>query len=293
VSGRGLDCPPPNVLAMFVEGNLPPDRIAEVIAHLARCAECRLTVEHVSELESQESESETSDAEPVHRNAFRVVAAAAAIGAILLALSFLQQRLVIQKWRSEVRTFAAVLPAEQRLVEPRLTGGFRWAPFYGPARQGNVPRSAAELVSVAAAAELLRRIAHHSSNPALHAKGIALVISGDAGEAIQILEPVAARQTDNALIWSDLSAAIYVDAQRRRSNPFALRRSIEAAEMAIAAEPELAEAYFNRALALERLGDRTRAIAAWKEYLRRDRRSRWAAEAERRLLALERSDGRP
>jgi CHAT domain-containing protein len=61
------------------------------------------------------------------------------------------------------------------------------------------------------------------------------------------------------------------------------------AEKALRTEPDLAEAHFNRALALEKLFLNEEATAAWAEYLRRDESSPWADEArshQRRLRAV-------
>jgi Tfp pilus assembly protein PilF len=51
----------------------------------------------------------------------------------------------------------------------------------------------------------------------------------------------------------------------------------------IAKDPRRAEALFNRALALESLGQNDAARAAWEAYLKVDASSAWADEARQRL----------
>ena len=58
------------------------------------------------------------------------------------------------------------------------------------------------------------------------------------------------------------------------------------ADRAVKADNRLAEAWFNRALALERLAMVGEARGAWSDYLKVDDRSEWAAEATRHLERL-------
>lgn len=291
MNGSANDCPGPAVLAMFVEGTLPHDRMGEVVRHLSLCAACRLVVERVAELNAQESETEAGE-EPVHRMPSRWLAAAALIACVLAATPLVHRRFVLQKWRGEIAALAAALPRDQRFVEPRLTGGFAWAPFYGPPRQASGAHSSAEVLAAAAAARVLRRVANESSAAALHAKSVALVIAGQTSEAVTTLEALAGTRPRDAALASDLAAALYADAERRRDRA-ELVRSVAAADRAMVENPELTEARFNRALALERLGERARAAAAWQDYLRHDPHSRWASEAEMRLRALQGDAGEP
>lgn len=63
-------------------------------------------------------------------------------------------------------------------------------------------------------------------------------------------------------------------------------RALTWAEAALRGQPSLAEAQFNRALALERLSLAEDAAAAWEEYLRIDSNSPWAEEARSRRRHL-------
>jgi hypothetical protein len=63
-------------------------------------------------------------------------------------------------------------------------------------------------------------------------------------------------------------------------------KGLALAERALKADPGMAEAMFNRALALERLSLPDQARDAWQQYLKADSSSGWAEEARRHLNAL-------
>src|SRR5205814_463921 len=60
-----------------------------------------------------------------------------------------------------------------------------------------------------------------------------------------------------------------------------LPRALAAAERAVALPSAPVEAWFNRALALEKMHLRGEAAKAWRAYLQRDSSSRWADDARR------------
>jgi tetratricopeptide (TPR) repeat protein len=62
--------------------------------------------------------------------------------------------------------------------------------------------------------------------------------------------------------------------------------ALRSLDEALGLNPALAEAAFNRALLLERLGRRDEALAAWDRYLAIDGASAWAGEARRHRAAL-------
>lgn len=70
----------------------------------------------------------------------------------------------------------------------------------------------------------------------------------------------------DARVISDLAAAYYVRAQRQ-DRPADLLESLKTADQAIARNPKLLPARFNRALAMEALGLREEAIAAWNDFV--------------------------
>ena len=57
-------------------------------------------------------------------------------------------------------------------------------------------------------------------------------------------------------------------------------------DVALTLDPKFLRARFTRAMTLERMGDATRARAAWQDYLQLDATSAWAQEAKGHLKAL-------
>ncbi len=103
--------------------------------------------------------------------------------------------------------------------------------------------------------------------------------------AVRTLERSAAEKPKDAVVLSQLAAAYVVRAQRQ-DEPYDLVLALGAADRAVAADPALQEARFNRALTLELLFLHWEAEVAWSEYLALDPSSPWAEEAERRKAAL-------
>jgi tetratricopeptide (TPR) repeat protein len=93
--------------------------------------------------------------------------------------------------------------------------------------------------------------------------------------AVERLSQATALDPSMAAAWFNLAHALD-ELGRLRSSAASLRR-------AVAADPEYADAWYNLAQVYEKLKDDKKAALAWREYLRRDQTSPWAAEARRRL----------
>ena len=104
-------------------------------------------------------------------------------------------------------------------------------------------------------------------------------------EAIARLEAATSRAPREAKAWSDLAAARYAAAALRGRTSL-LPEALAAVERALAIEPRLPEARFNRALILGRLGLTQQARRAWQAYLEVDNSSPWATEARQRLATI-------
>ena len=87
-----------------------------------------------------------------------------------------------------------------------------------------------------------------------------------------------------------LAAAQYAVAVQL-GRPSVYPEALSAADRALRIDGRLAEALFNRALILERLGLSGEARAAWQRYLEVDGASHWAEEARTRLSRLSESTG--
>jgi CHAT domain-containing protein/tetratricopeptide (TPR) repeat protein len=271
-----LTCPTPETLAAFAEGRLKGAGAAAVVEHLDTCDECTRDVA----LAMQAVEEETVVVHP-RRWMPWLAAIAAGIAIVLLIPAFRNAF-----HRSPVDRLVALAPATGRVVEPRLTGGFRWSPYHGSERAaaGNATIDPARLKLGGAAGELVERAQHDPGAEAQHDAGVALVLMQSPDEAVARLE-AAARSAPSARTWSDLAAARYAaaaDLGRAALYP----QGLAAADAALRLDPDLPEALFNRALIVERMGLAGEAREAWARYLAADPSSKWADEARTHLAEL-------
>ena len=171
---------------------------------------------------------------------------------------------------------------DMRTVEGRLTGGFAYGRLRTPDRSGS---ATGNLALTAAAGELQKRANAEPTAANLHAWGVAQVLVGVYDSGVDTLESVWMQQK-NARVAADLGAARLARAEAS-GTPEDLPRALEALEQALTIEPDLAEAWFSKAIVLERLQIRQQAREAWTRYLQLDPDSEWSAEARRRLTALD------
>ena len=113
--------------------------------------------------------------------------------------------------------------------------------------------------------------------------GLIELLAGDPRNAVAALEKAAV--ANQAGVWSDLAAAYYEVAIRHDAPDF-LANALATADRALALEPDRAEALFNRALILERLGLRFDAHVAWSRYVAVDGDRGWSGEARQHLDSL-------
>lgn len=161
---------------------------------------------------------------------------------------------------------------DQRPSEGRLVG-FEYAPF------STEPMSRADglwRLRGRIEAEAVQR----GSAEDLANRGALELLTGKADSAIEWLTQATRRASRDARWWSDLAASQLAAAS---ANPRHLILALAAADQAIANDSALPEAYFNRAIALERLFLRRAARVVWTRYLDLDPSSPWSAEASARL----------
>ncbi|MGC2237421.1 MAG: CHAT domain-containing protein [Pyrinomonadaceae bacterium] len=113
-------------------------------------------------------------------------------------------------------------------------------------------------------------------------------------EAVKQLEKAGQIAPKNSKILNDLGVAQLElsknDTQNLDGENLKLQgKALVNFEKAIELNPELPEAYFNKALVLQEMKLTNRAREAWQEYLKLDADSRWAEEARRNLKILETS----
>jgi CHAT domain-containing protein len=179
-----------------------------------------------------------------------------------------------------IRSLTEAVRLDAREIEPRLAGGFHWAPF-DPQRHDQMSPSY-KLASTVAV--VLSGGTAPASSPTSRAVGVADLLAGRTRKAISVLA-LAAESEQDPRDWSDLSAAYYTSAERYAATEL-LADALAAADRALELDAMLPEALFNRALALERLGLRDDARQAWEQYLTTDAGSEWAAEAQAHVRRL-------
>jgi tetratricopeptide (TPR) repeat protein len=283
-------CPDPETLAGYLDGRLSGSDRDRVVAHLADCEDCYFVF--------AESVRTLAVAPPVSRAAhmWRTAAsapawgkAAAAVASLAAAamLTFAVQPQIASRWWPGGSDVADLVTAvgTARTFEPRLTGGFAYGQVRGALRAGD---SSVVVVSpdVRIAAARIEKAAIARPTPQmLHSVGIASLVVGDVARAVSVLEQAADQAPPEAPTLTDLSAAYLTRAARNRDRSDLLK-ALALADRAIKSDPQMVEALFNRALALERLSLVREARDAWRDYLKIDGGSGWAGEARSHLRAL-------
>lgn len=261
-----MSCIGEETLGAFVEGNLDSQRRREVMEHLRTCESCMVAVR----LAAESLREETVDSRRSRTGPW--LAVAAVLVAALLGIALFRERLA----GSPMTKLIAAVPADHRMIEPRLTGGFAYAEYRGPARAPEPSKSDPDrLKLLGAAGDVLDRSRRDKSAEATHAAGVALLLIDDPAQAIERLRALAG---NDAKVWSDLAAAYYASAR-----PSLDPQALAAADHALAIDAKMPEALFNRALVLERMGLLAEARKTWERYLEVDPSSPWAVEARAHL----------
>jgi CHAT domain-containing protein len=274
-------CLTPEQIAAFVAGSLKGEELTTVTNHLRDCEDCRAMLAAAASID-REAEA---PAQPLRRSARRRsrwwIAAAAAV---VMGIAYVAIWPIASRTRNDaIQQLAEAAPRDGRYLEPRLSGGFPWAPMRIVRRDESEPLEPPQMKLIGAAGEVLERTANDPSPEARHATALAHLIAGRPTEAASVLQKLSS--SDDPHVWSDLAAARYA-AGVRFNQPAEFAEALAAADKALRLAPELPEALFNRALTIERLGMSERARAAWKQYLAIDGKSSWAREARTHLERL-------
>jgi tetratricopeptide (TPR) repeat protein len=267
-SGQG-ECLDAETLAAFAQGKLKRSEIPAVLRHLERCGRCMSAVE-------------TADVIILGRpRSFRgwlAVAAVIAAAAVTLPLLLLRN--------TPMRRLVQLAPRSIRDVEPRLSGGFAWAPYRGPMRATDDLANVQRFKLIGETASIIESGNSKKTADAQHEAGIALVLIDRPGEAIERLRLAADKAPNDANAWNDLAAAEYA-AALRLGRASLYPEALAHADRAIRIDGALSEALFNRALILERLGLTQQARDAWDRYLKVDSSSSWANEGREHRARLQ------
>lgn len=277
-------CPAAETLAAFSDGRLTGDVYEETLRHVAHCAVCRSIVENTALFDADDEPVVVPHRAPRRR---RLVAVAAVVAAAALAgiLLYRPAGPWIRSYRDRraIHGLVAAAPTRFRSSEPRVTGGFRWAPLRNSTRGGET--SDPEQLKLDGAAGAVLRDRKTDGDPS-HAAGVAYLLSGHEREAADELRRAATQSPRDAKILTDLGVALYNGATSTSRDAAGLARALEVTDEALQLDPGLPEAHFNRALILERLGRRDDAIAAWRAFFAVERDAAWLEEGRRRLGSL-------
>jgi tetratricopeptide (TPR) repeat protein len=178
----------------------------------------------------------------------------------------------------------------ERLTEARPTGGFLYGPFRSPTRG---PEDTSNLQLRMEAQRLRDRASATGAAEDVHALGIAQLLRGDIDNSIASLESAAQSKPDDANYLADVGAA-YMTRFLQRNNLSDATTALDALDKAIALSPRspAREAWFNKALLLERRDRRDDALNAWNRFIALPDQSGWRDEAIRHRDALQQPTGR-
>jgi tetratricopeptide (TPR) repeat protein len=283
-------CPELETIAAYLDGRLGDRERARVTEHLASCEDCYTMLSESAQIhvapETGAMRITRSWREWVTgaRLAWSSAGAAVATAACLWLLIAPPER-IMSLWQPDHRLQALVAAVGTDWpIEARLTGGFSYGPPRGVARSGDLPAVSVSPDVRIAAAQIEKEELGRRKPEALRVLGLAYLLTGDVGRAVNALEAAADHATPDALIVSDLAAA-YIVRGARTNHLQDFTKALAAADRAVKADPALAEAWFNRAYALERLS-LPEARDAWADYLKVDGQSEWADVARQHLRDL-------
>ncbi|MDX2042416.1 MAG: CHAT domain-containing protein [Acidobacteriota bacterium] len=174
-----------------------------------------------------------------------------------------------------------------RPIEARMTGEFAYKPY--ERTRGDLDNSAINKDQLNyALLELTRVVATNPKPQERHALGRLYLLLGKFDEAERQMKLVLESVDNDARVLTDIAALYYERSKYANSNSEQLLlKAVEYYRQAIAIDPNLAEAWFNRALCYENLSVYSSAKEDWKQYLKLDPDSEWAKEAKERLKKLE------
>jgi tetratricopeptide (TPR) repeat protein len=294
--GRSSTHPDDATVAAYVDGTLVASERGEIERHLATCDDCYELMSEVVRTEDQfrrhppqlRTEAVVDPVEQLatqSRGAWsdRRRAMVAAGGVLAVAASVV---LLVFNNRSPLAPLVEVV-GDQRLTLARPTGGFKYGRLQSPVR-GAGPTTRDNFSLLSEARHLEERAARTHAPKDVHAWGIGQLLIGDVDGAVKTLESARNSSPDVAAYEADLGAA-YLTLFVQYGRPEDVEMALKSLERATTLDGRLAEAWFNKALLLERMTRTTDAIAAWNRYLEIDGQSEWSTNARRERDALEKA----
>jgi tetratricopeptide (TPR) repeat protein len=271
-------CPDLETIAAYLDDRLATRDRGTVTEHLSSCESCYFVF-------SEATQVKRSTVVPWWKRK-QVIWPTAAAALATAATVVLVVNLGPMSEASDPPELQALVAAvgNERTIVPRLAGGFAHAPMRalrGPTTTSNLPPDTRIVL-----AQLEKDTANATRPLELRLRGMVSLLGGNTDMAIMALEEAARLRPDDARVLNDLGAAYLVRGTRTASKDD-LSNALAAVNRALNADRSLAEAWFNRAYALEHLGLAEEAREAWQAYLTIDDRSGWADEARTHLRGLE------
>jgi tetratricopeptide (TPR) repeat protein len=281
------DCPGPELMAAYIDGRpLWWGRRHRLESHFADCERCFTLLRDIMDFRDADQDASDTAAQgsrfavlPFGRRAPRLAWLSAG-GFATVAAALLVVFVLRGPAEPRLDPLIAAL-GTQRVTDARLAA-FPHGPRPDVLRSSGPAAPDISLKARAEVAAIQEQAAASPTPDARHASGVSRVITGDLDIAITDLQHASSAAPANARYLNDLAAALLSRGLRRQSQQD-LQAALDRANAAVASDGQLLEAWFNRALALDALGQQEAARAAWNDYLQRDSTSEWANEARQRL----------
>ena len=327
---RGPDCPPEGEWWSLVGGVLPQDRSKELLDHSIQCESCAVLFrratedfdDQMTEAESRELAMLTSSRDenqlvlarklkdaadarrPVEdssgkqssRGSWRTLSIRFWVPAIA-TFAFVCLMVLFGVWRyqsSSVNRLLAQAYVEQRTLELRIPGA-----GYAPMRQqrGLEGSRLSKPAPLLKAEYLIKEdlATHPNDSDLLAAKGRSELLEWRYDDAIRSLARALEIKPNSPDLLRDLATGYFQRAESE-DRPIDYGKSIELLSEAITKNPSDSIAWFNRAVADERLFLYNQAIDDWERYLKIEKDPAWATEARQRLADIRekvKSDKKP
>jgi cellulose synthase operon protein C len=295
------DCPGPELMAAYIDGRrLWWGGRRRLEKHFADCDRCFTLLRDIMDFRDSEAGQELPDTAPdASRSRFVAIPAGpvlvsrrpprfawlgvGGLGAVAAALLVI----FVMRGPGGGPRLDPLIDAigTQRVTDARIVG-FEYGPRPEVLRSTE-PSDSVPSISLdarGAAARIQEEAGTSTDATARHAAGVSRLISGDIDTAINDLQAAVTADPTKATFLNDLAAALLTRGIRHQ-NPQDLTEALHRLDDVIAKDPRHADAMFNRALALESLGQKDAARAAWESYLQVDARSPWADEARQHLAS--------
>ena len=319
--GIGDTCPDSETLSAYLDGRLDAVLQGPIDDHLSRCEDCYFVVREtpgvwaeadvdadaavaVAPRDLQRPDNVVSIDEAVKRGGETpsrprqsfitryVLPMAATLIVGVGSVAVWRQSSSVRSYDDAVRPLVNAV-GERRFFEPRLTGGFKYGPTVSSKRSAT-PGSDSETWGVLAAAGELRERSGGASVQGRASRAAAVLFAGDEDASVAIYLQLVLDEPLSAQWPSNLSAALLVRVANRVGSLDQQakdgREALHYAEAALALDPGLSEARFNRGLAVKLLGRTDEARKAFGEIAAAG--GSWSAAARDQLHDLAQPTGR-